>query len=94
MTQLPTEDEQPLLSVQYDEDTDNRPTDRVVDDAGDGAVNEDTTIVDERFNPRPPSPWKRLALLLFIGFLFYIAFQMRSSLSGKKSKVVYASRCG
>ncbi|EKM76849.1 hypothetical protein AGABI1DRAFT_115523 [Agaricus bisporus var. burnettii JB137-S8] len=88
MTQRQAEDEQPLLDVNHhDEDAE----DRALDSDG-GEDNRDTTVVDERFNPPPPSPWKRLALLLFIVFLFYIAFQMRSSIPSKKAKVVYASR--
>lgn len=47
---------------------------------------------DPRFNPPPPSAWKRIALLALIGFLLYLAFSMRTR-TARKEQVVYANRC-
>lgn len=48
---------------------------------------------DTHFNPPPPSPWKRVALIVLICFLFYLGFSMRSTLlRDKKHDIVYASR--
>ncbi|KAJ7143217.1 hypothetical protein C8R43DRAFT_579784 [Mycena crocata] len=46
--------------------------------------------VDPRFNPTPPSPWKRAGLLLLLAFLFFLTFQIRAGRSGK-AKIVHAS---
>ncbi|KAF8514008.1 hypothetical protein BU17DRAFT_94886 [Hysterangium stoloniferum] len=45
---------------------------------------------DIRFNPPPPSPWKRVALLLFVVVLFYFALKMR--LSKEEPQIIYADR--
>ncbi|KAF8883495.1 hypothetical protein CPB84DRAFT_1626229, partial [Gymnopilus junonius] len=49
---------------------------------------------DPRFARPSPSPLKRLALVIFLAFLFWLGFQMRSGLLERKkdSKVIYASR--
>ena len=48
---------------------------------------------DTHFNPPPPSPWKRAALIVLICFLFYLGFSVRSTLlSDKKHDIVYAFR--
>ena len=48
---------------------------------------------DTHFNLPPPSPWKRVALIVLICFLFYLGFSMRSTLlRDKKHDIVYASR--
>ncbi|KAF8998858.1 hypothetical protein BDQ17DRAFT_1190283, partial [Cyathus striatus] len=44
-----------------------------------------------RFDQPTPSPWKRVALLLFIGFLFWLTYNIRG-LRNKKPEIVYASR--
>ncbi|KAJ7061849.1 hypothetical protein C8F01DRAFT_146806 [Mycena amicta] len=44
-----------------------------------------------RFDQPPPSPWKRAALLLIIGLLFFLAFRMKATGVGKE-KVVPATR--
>lgn len=47
-----------------------------------------------RFDRPTPSRSKRFVLLVFLALLFWLGFQMRRSLlEGKKSKVIYASRC-
>ncbi|TFK31389.1 hypothetical protein BDQ12DRAFT_660557 [Crucibulum laeve] len=54
---------------------------------------EDVPTPDPRFNPPTPSRWSRLALLLFVAFLFYVGFGMRQNLwKAKKPEIVYASR--
>ncbi|PPQ68550.1 hypothetical protein CVT26_003359 [Gymnopilus dilepis] len=52
------------------------------------------TPEDPRFARTPPSPFKRLALVIFLAFLFWLGFQMRSSLleSKRHPKVIHASR--
>ncbi|KAJ2936249.1 hypothetical protein H1R20_g852, partial [Candolleomyces eurysporus] len=35
---------------------------------------------DPRFNRPPPSPWARLALIIFCIFLFYAAFEARKAI--------------
>ncbi|CAA7268590.1 unnamed protein product [Cyclocybe aegerita] len=49
---------------------------------------------DSRFVQPTPSPFKRLALVLFMAFLFWVGFQLRAGLleAKKKPKVIYASR--
>lgn len=48
---------------------------------------------DTHFNPSPPSPWKRAALIVLICFLFYLGFSMRFTLlRDQKYDIVYASR--
>jgi hypothetical protein len=87
-----SKDDQPLLDERID-DADRVPR----KSASDASDDEETTeeVVDVRFHPPPPSPWKRLALIILVCLLFYLGFYMRSALlDGKKSKVVYASRCG
>lgn len=96
MNQTRGEDEQPLLDVQDvgDGDLDRKAVMRpVVDDAScDEGDSGRSTMEDARFNPPPPSPWKRFALVLLIASLFYFGFHMRSALQDKKPKVIYASR--
>ncbi|KIM79843.1 hypothetical protein PILCRDRAFT_73740 [Piloderma croceum F 1598] len=46
---------------------------------------------DPRFNVPPPSTWKRVALLLFVGFLFWLSFYVKVS-KPEKPKIVHASR--
>jgi hypothetical protein len=46
---------------------------------------------DPRFNVPPPSAWKRVALLVFVGVLFWLSFYVRAR-PEPKPKVVYASR--
>lgn len=48
--------------------------------------------VDPRFHQPTPAPWKRAALLLFLFFLFWLAFSMRKDLWNKKPEVIYAKR--
>lgn len=50
--------------------------------------------LDPRFNRPAPSPFKRAALLIFIGFLVWAAFYMRAGVLKAKQKpqVIYASR--
>jgi hypothetical protein len=50
---------------------------------------------DPRFNPPPPSLYKRLALLVFVAVLFYVAIGMRKAMYGRSDEnknVVYAKR--
>ncbi|KAH7921656.1 hypothetical protein BV22DRAFT_1198022 [Leucogyrophana mollusca] len=46
---------------------------------------------DPRFNRQSPSWWKRVALLSFIAFLFWLAFTLRPS-RNVEPKVIHASR--
>lgn len=49
---------------------------------------------DPRFHVPTPAPWKRVALLLFLAFLFYLAFSIRKVVQEPvKPKVVHAQRC-
>ncbi|KAL6301506.1 hypothetical protein BKA93DRAFT_818936 [Sparassis latifolia] len=45
---------------------------------------------DPRFNPPTPSVWKRVALLIFVVVLFWLAFSMRAQ--HRKPAVVHAQR--
>jgi hypothetical protein len=47
-----------------------------------------TVTEDPRFNPPTPSPWKRAALLIFIVFMFWLAYQLRR---GSKQPHVFHS---
>lgn len=49
---------------------------------------------DPRFARPSPSPIKRLALVIFLAFLFWLGFQMRSALleEKKNAKIIHASR--
>jgi hypothetical protein len=46
---------------------------------------------DPRFNVPPPSAWKRIALLAFIGVLFWLSFYVKIK-NEKKPVVVHATR--
>lgn len=46
---------------------------------------------DPRFDQPVPSPYKRAALIIFMLFLFWLAFTMRKA--QRQPKVIYASRC-
>ena len=46
---------------------------------------------DPRFNVPPPSTWKRVALLLFVGLLFWLSFYVKLS-KPEKPKVIHANR--
>lgn len=48
---------------------------------------------DPRFNPPPPSPWKRVALLLMLAVLLWFAFRMRKPIM-KEVEIVHARRSG
>lgn len=76
--------------IQYEKAASNT----VVDDAHEGEGDEGKTVLDDpRFNPPPPSPWKRVALIVLVVLLFYFGFQMRATLlQDRKPKVIYASR--
>lgn len=52
------------------------------------------TTPDSRFTQPTPSPFKRAALLLFIGFLLWIALEMRFKLleATRKPQIIHASR--
>ncbi|KAF5344814.1 hypothetical protein D9756_011089 [Leucocoprinus leucothites] len=55
--------------------------------------NEEEHQEDTRFNPAPPSPWKRLGLIILVCLLFYFGFTMRTTLlKTNKPEVIYASR--
>ena len=49
---------------------------------------------DPRFNPTPPSPWKRAALLLVVVFLLWLAYRMRKPIVQEvfEREVVHAQR--
>ncbi|PPR03370.1 hypothetical protein CVT24_012495 [Panaeolus cyanescens] len=49
---------------------------------------------DPRFNQPPPAIWKRLALIGFVGFLFWLGLVLRGNLlqAKKKPQIIYASR--
>ncbi|KIJ10322.1 hypothetical protein PAXINDRAFT_172189 [Paxillus involutus ATCC 200175] len=47
--------------------------------------------LDPRFNPPPPAVWKRVALIAFIIFLFWLSFTFRQS-KNVEPNVVHASR--
>ncbi len=75
-----------ILPVEKPSDAASRSTDT---DEG----NEESFVSDPRFNPPPPSPWKRVAVIFLIVLLLFCGFQFRGTLlRDRKSKVVYASR--
>ena len=50
-------------------------------------------VADARFNPPPPSPYKRIGLVLFLAFLFWAGFKLRTALVlSKHPKIIHASR--
>ncbi len=48
--------------------------------------------IDPRFHQPTPAPWKRVALLAFVGVMFWLAFSMRKKAWERKNKVVFAKR--
>jgi len=46
---------------------------------------------DPRFNPPTPSVWKRVALVVVVFVLFWLAFSMRAPLQ-REQRVVHAQR--
>ncbi|KAI6021215.1 hypothetical protein EDC04DRAFT_2732863 [Pisolithus marmoratus] len=48
-------------------------------------------LTDPRFNPPPPPAWKRAALIVFIIFLFWLAYSLRPN-KKPQQEVIYASR--
>lgn len=47
--------------------------------------------IDPRFDRQPPAAWKRIALILFVIFLFWLSYAIRPKTSAKP-EVIYASR--
>ncbi|KAH8094528.1 hypothetical protein BXZ70DRAFT_362498 [Cristinia sonorae] len=48
---------------------------------------------DPRFNPPTPSYWKRVALIIVVILLFYVALKMRVALAkSRPPQVIYANR--
>ncbi|KAL4068507.1 hypothetical protein V8B97DRAFT_2008786 [Scleroderma yunnanense] len=47
--------------------------------------------IDPRFDRPPPAAWKRIALILFIIFLFWLSYAMRPK-KDVQPEVIYASR--
>jgi hypothetical protein len=90
---LPTVDENERLlesDAELDDDDDSTSQLTVVDPA-----QSDVTVApDPRFYQPTPSPFKRAALLIFIGFLFWLAFSLRKSVwaAGGAPRVVHANR--
>ncbi|KAJ6623644.1 hypothetical protein B0H10DRAFT_2008995 [Mycena sp. CBHHK59/15] len=87
-TPLPTADEnEVLLKPESDEDED-------IDDAASTSAREQAPsfppVPDPRFEQPTPSPWKRAGLLLFLLFLFWLAFQLKNTAG--PPKVIHASR--
>ncbi|KAG6835850.1 hypothetical protein H0H93_013960, partial [Arthromyces matolae] len=91
-------DKKALLTQNGDETTSDDDTDTVVTPEKDvrpsGHDDSDHPSVDPRFNPPTPSPFKRLALLVFVLLLFWFAFTLRASLwkGNREAKVIYANR--
>ncbi|KAF8896921.1 hypothetical protein CPB85DRAFT_1328504 [Mucidula mucida] len=48
--------------------------------------------IDSRFHQPTPAPWKRVALIAFVGVMFWLAFSMRKKAWERKNKVVFAKR--
>ncbi|KAF5391789.1 hypothetical protein D9757_001816 [Collybiopsis confluens] len=50
--------------------------------------------VDPRFEQPTPSPFKRILLLLFIGFLFWLAFALGRArlIKANKPQIIYSNR--
>ncbi|KAI6132393.1 hypothetical protein EDD16DRAFT_1699656 [Pisolithus croceorrhizus] len=76
------------------------------DDDNDGSNNEDDTrtqstsrtsqstprrLTDPRFNPPPPATWKRVALIAFVIFLFWLSYSLRTK-KNTQQDIIYASR--
>lgn len=98
MAKLELEEDQ-LLPSTHDNDIDDSPLKETTSDsasntASDDEDGEETSFAnDPRFNPEPPSPWKRVVLIAFVVLLFFYGIQLRTTLLGdRKPKVVYASR--
>ena len=49
--------------------------------------------IDPRFDRPPPAAWKRIALILFLAFLFWLSYAIRPTKQSAKPEVIYASRC-
>jgi hypothetical protein len=80
------EDTKPLLDDQEGSEAGS-------DDEGKGTQTREEPVHDPRFDVPTPSPYKRVALLLFTAFLFWAAFKMRGSLTRKEPEIIYAKRC-
>lgn len=50
------------------------------------------TDTDPRFNVVAPAWWKRVALLIFVVFLFWFGLQMRGLGQKEDDRIVYANR--
>ncbi|KIK11115.1 hypothetical protein PISMIDRAFT_690575, partial [Pisolithus microcarpus 441] len=48
-------------------------------------------LTDPRFNPPPPPVWKRVALITFIIFLFWLSYSLRTK-KNTQQDIIYASR--
>ncbi|KAH7906975.1 hypothetical protein BJ138DRAFT_1015296 [Hygrophoropsis aurantiaca] len=47
--------------------------------------------VDPRFNRPPPATWKRISLLVFVAFLFWLSFSIKSK-KPVEENIIHASR--
>lgn len=88
---LPAADEnERLLESDADADGDESDSQLHVAEPTETSV---TPALDPRFHPPTPSPYKRAALLLFIVFLFWLAYDFRKAAwEARKPHVVHASR--
>ncbi|KIK63586.1 hypothetical protein GYMLUDRAFT_71725 [Collybiopsis luxurians FD-317 M1] len=95
MTQLPDPNSSPEEREGLLEHDDRREEDeaREEQEAGERELEQEQTV-DSRFHQPTPSPFKRILLLLFIGFLFWFAFSLgRARINrAKKPQIVYANR--
>ncbi|KAJ7510640.1 hypothetical protein B0H11DRAFT_1955584 [Mycena galericulata] len=90
-TLIPTADEdEALLSPNSRPDSDESDSETAADSSPGEQSESFPPDVDPRFIQPTPSPWKRAGLLLFIIFLFWLAFQFKGY--HDKPKVIHASR--
>ncbi|KAJ3825434.1 hypothetical protein EV361DRAFT_583585 [Lentinula raphanica] len=96
MTQLKeetqAEERQGLLDREVEEVEEEEDAKGPVEEEEEAVVEE--PAVDSRFHQPTPSPFKRILLLLFIGFLFWFAFVLGRArvLRNKKPQIIYANR--
>jgi len=90
---IPTADEnEHLLESETEVDDDDDSTSQLT--VVEPSQTEVTVAPDSRFYQPTPSPFKRAALLIFIGFLFWLAFSLRKAAwrAKKSPKIVHAHR--
>ncbi|KAJ7626944.1 hypothetical protein FB45DRAFT_795185, partial [Roridomyces roridus] len=82
----PADEDQALLDSEFtSDDEDEEPT-----SSSGAAPSNSSPSPDPRFVRPTPSVWKRAGLLIFVIFLFWLAFQLQTH--NRKPKVIHANR--